>query len=150
VLSKESKCKVCEAAINPKIIELGIQQGGWSELKNLGNKQRMAVRLAVDVSCVLLINQCKFVVPAPCVEYWLEPAPPPPATKNSSSGPMDLDSILALTYFSFPVWRQECTNFSLCICCVKTFDIAHQEAKGCVLPDSKWLEKRDLLKIWKS
>jgi hypothetical protein len=49
ILSEESKCEVYKAAINPKIIELGVQRGGWTELDTLVEKQRMAVKLLTDV-----------------------------------------------------------------------------------------------------
>jgi hypothetical protein len=62
-LSALSKCEVYEAAINPKIIELGINRGGWLELTNLVNKQAMAVKLAVDFNRVLLFNQRRSMPP---------------------------------------------------------------------------------------
>jgi hypothetical protein len=62
---------------------------------------------------------------------------------------MEIDSILA-DGFSFQAWRKECTDRELCIRCAKPFDRQHQENRGCVLPDNEWLEKDELLKIWRS
>jgi hypothetical protein len=69
VLSEESQCEVYESVIKPKIVELGICHGGWSELTTLSEKQSMAVPLAVDVGRVTLINQKKFSVPPPHIKY---------------------------------------------------------------------------------
>jgi hypothetical protein len=55
-LSEASKCEVYEAAINPKIVELGVNRGGWSELTSLVDKQKMAVCLALDVGPVALTS----------------------------------------------------------------------------------------------
>ncbi|PLW42981.1 hypothetical protein PCASD_04729 [Puccinia coronata f. sp. avenae] len=69
VLSEESKCEVYEAAINPKIVELGVNRGGWTELDNLVDKQRMAVRLSIDVLRVSQLNQRKNYNPLPRIEF---------------------------------------------------------------------------------
>jgi hypothetical protein len=117
-LSEISKCEVYEAAINPKIVELGIHQGGWSELTNLVDKQAMAVKLAVDVNHVSLFNnQQRTVAPPTRIEYCT----PPAAQTTSKRGPMDIDSILA-DGFSFQAWRKECTDREMCICCPKPSD----------------------------
>jgi hypothetical protein len=62
---------------------------------------------------------------------------------------MDLDSVLVNLGFSFANWRKECTNRKLCFRCLKSFDQAHQDARGCILPEDCWLEKNDILKVWK-
>jgi hypothetical protein len=49
ILSEESKCEVYKAAINPKIVKLGVQRGGWTELDTLVEKQHMAVKLSIDI-----------------------------------------------------------------------------------------------------
>jgi hypothetical protein len=117
-LSELSKCEVYEAAINPKIIKLGINQGGWSELTNLVDKQAMAVKLAVDVNYVLLFNQRRSMPPPTTrIEYQA----PPAAQLPSKSGPMEIDSILA-DGFSFQAWSKECTDREPCIRCAKPFN----------------------------
>jgi hypothetical protein len=58
-LSPKSALEHYERAINQKIIKLGIQRGGWSELTSLDDMQRMAVKLSLDVGRVNQINQRK-------------------------------------------------------------------------------------------
>ncbi|KAA1129059.1 hypothetical protein PGTUg99_050181 [Puccinia graminis f. sp. tritici] len=148
-LSKASKCKHYDAAINPKIIHLGINRGWWSDLTTLAEKQRVAVCLAKDVGQVSQINQQNFKVPPPRVEYRSVPSVPLPA-KPSQSVPMDIDSALAEVGFTWPLWRDECTKKRICFRCAEPFDRAHVRAGGCIEPDSKWLDKEDVLPIWKS
>ncbi|KAA1107320.1 hypothetical protein PGT21_050132 [Puccinia graminis f. sp. tritici] len=151
-LSEASKCEHYEAAINPKIIHLGINRGWWSDLTTLEEKQQCAVRLAKDVSHVNQINQRNFSVPPPRVEYRTVVAAPVPVPAKSSSPvvPMDIDSMLAEVGFTYPLWRTECTKRSICIRCAEPFDEAHHKAGGCTKHHSKWLEKEALLPIWKS
>ncbi|KAA1125748.1 hypothetical protein PGTUg99_013122 [Puccinia graminis f. sp. tritici] len=107
-----------ERAINQKIIELGIQRGGWSELTDLDDMQRMAVKLSLDVGRVNQINQRKFTVPPPCVEYKTS-ITSQPAAKSSQSGPMDIDAVLAAVGFNWRLWHETCVARELCFRCVQ-------------------------------
>ncbi|PLW39715.1 hypothetical protein PCASD_09621 [Puccinia coronata f. sp. avenae] len=150
ILSEESKCEVYEAAINPKIVELGVNCGGWTELDTLVNKQRMAVKLAIDVNCVAQINQRKFQAPLPCIEFKRAPVAFVPVPTKSTATPMDIDLVLADLGFTFANWRRECTDCNLCFRCMKPFDKTHVDVWGCPHSDDKWLVKSDILKVWKS
>jgi hypothetical protein len=111
-LSEDSKCEVYELAINSKIVKLGINRGGWTELKTLDKRQRMAVKLALDVGRVSQLNQKKIQPPQPCVEYCSTTVVAP--QKLNEATPVDLNSVLADLGFSFANWRKECTNRALC------------------------------------
>jgi hypothetical protein len=147
-LSPKSALEHYERAINQKIIELGIQRGGWSELTSLDDMQRMAVKLSLDVGRVNQINQRKFTVPPPRVEYRVSSSAPVVA-KPSQAVPMDIDSVLASVGFTWPAWRKACTDRKTCFCCLQSFDQDHVDYRGCPLPESKWLKKESLLPIWK-
>jgi hypothetical protein len=82
ILSEESKCEFYEAVISPKIIELGVNRGGWTELDTLVNKQRMEVKLAIDVNPVAQINQRKFQAPLPRIEFKRAPVAVVPVQLN--------------------------------------------------------------------
>ncbi|EFP82839.2 uncharacterized protein PGTG_09807 [Puccinia graminis f. sp. tritici CRL 75-36-700-3] len=75
-LSPKSTLEHYERAINQKIIKLGIQRGGWSELNNLDDMQHMAVKLSLDVGRVNQINQRKFTVPPPRIKYRVSGSAP--------------------------------------------------------------------------
>ncbi|PLW47905.1 hypothetical protein PCASD_04961 [Puccinia coronata f. sp. avenae] len=150
ILLEESKCEVYEAAINPKIVKLGVQRGGWTELDTLVEKQRMAVKLSIDIIRVAQINQKKYQAPLPRIEFKRAPVPVIPVPLKSAATPMDLDSVLAELGFSYANWCRECTDRSLCFCCAKPFDKSHIKVRGCPSPKDKWLGKLEILRVWKS
>ncbi|KAA1102767.1 hypothetical protein PGTUg99_035445 [Puccinia graminis f. sp. tritici] len=147
-LSPRSAVKHYERAINQKIIELGIQRGGWSELTDLDDMQRMAVKLSLDVGRVNQINQRKFTVPPPRVEYKTS-VTSQPAAKSSQSGPMDIDAVLAAVGFNWRLWRETCVARELCFRCVQPFDREHIKNRGCPRPENTWVEKEQALPYWK-
>ncbi|KAA1110016.1 hypothetical protein PGT21_006697 [Puccinia graminis f. sp. tritici] len=147
-LSPKSALEDYERAINQKIVELGIQRGGWSELANLEDMQRMAVKLSLDVGRVNQIIQRKFTFPPPRVEYRA-PGPAPVVAKPSQAVPMDIDSVLASVGFTWPAWRKACTDRKTCFRCLQPFDQEHVDHRGCPLPELKWLKKESLLPFWK-
>ncbi|KAA1107130.1 hypothetical protein PGT21_003473 [Puccinia graminis f. sp. tritici] len=123
-LSPKSALEHYERAINQKIIELGIQRGGWSELTNLDDMQRMAVKLSLDVGRVNQINQRKFTVPPLRVEYRVSGSAL--AVANPSQAVlMDIDSVLASVGFTWPAWRKACTDRKTCFRCLQPFNKDH-------------------------
>jgi hypothetical protein len=150
MLSEQSKCEVHEAAINLKYVEFGVHCGGWTKLETLVEKQRMAVKLSIDVPRVAQINLRKVHVPLPCIEFKGAPVPAAPTQPKPSATPMDLDTILAESGFSFANWRCKCTDCGLCFRCLKAFDKSHVDVCGCPQPEVKWLGRSNILKTWNS
>jgi hypothetical protein len=150
MLSEESKIEVYEAAIKPKIVKLGVNRGGWSELDTLREKQSMAVKLAIDVYRVAQINQHKYQVLLPCIKFKRAPVAVIPTATKSTVTPMDINAVLADLGFTFANWRRECTDCNLCFRCMKPFDKTHVDVRGCPLSDDQWLVKSNILKVWKS
>ncbi|PLW40193.1 hypothetical protein PCASD_12288 [Puccinia coronata f. sp. avenae] len=58
-LSDASKCEIYADAIQPEIVNLGLQRGGWSGVTNLDIRQSMAVSLANDVAEVLALERSR-------------------------------------------------------------------------------------------
>jgi hypothetical protein len=54
-----SKCDLYQSAVNPIIHELGIMQGGWAPIKDLEQKQAMAVELYHDNEGMKLAERIK-------------------------------------------------------------------------------------------
>ncbi|PLW50902.1 hypothetical protein PCASD_01209 [Puccinia coronata f. sp. avenae] len=74
-LSDASKCEIYAEAINPEIVNLGLQRGGWTGVTNFNACQAMAVILANNVAEVVALkrNTAKGITAR--VEHNLNSAP---------------------------------------------------------------------------
>ncbi|PLW33006.1 hypothetical protein PCASD_14905 [Puccinia coronata f. sp. avenae] len=97
-LSDASKCEIYAEAINPKIVNLGLQRGGWTGVTDLNARQAMAVVLANDVAEVVALERNRAKGISARVEQRLINAPnrqnsstvlKQPQQKLSDGTPMD-------------------------------------------------------------
>ncbi|PLW39892.1 hypothetical protein PCASD_07911 [Puccinia coronata f. sp. avenae] len=58
-LRNASKCEIYADAIQPKIVNLGLQKGGWTGVTNLGKQQAMAVKLTNNVAEVMAMEKSR-------------------------------------------------------------------------------------------
>ncbi|POW07091.1 hypothetical protein PSHT_10115 [Puccinia striiformis] len=145
-------CKLYDSAIDQRIVRLGAYWGNYSDLVDLEFKMERAVELANDSAGMAIVeanSQTKHV-PSTQVEYrMVNPLPQNAQNKLPPGVPMDLDSALAEVGFNFPAFREECIRRNRCVRCGKDFDGAHDARRRCPLPEDDWMEKSEVLALWK-
>jgi hypothetical protein len=119
-LSDASECKIYADAIWPKIVNLGLQRGGWTGVTNLSKQQAMTVKLANNVAEVITMEKScakgltawvkQRLVQAPSQishPQLIQPQPKVSATPKLSEGtPMDINAISSSVGFSYPLSKR--------------------------------------------
>ncbi|PLW09743.1 hypothetical protein PCASD_22586 [Puccinia coronata f. sp. avenae] len=122
-LSDALKCEIYAEAINPEIVNLGLQRGGWTGVTDLNARQAMAFILAKNATEVVALerNRAKGITAA-SVKQRLNSAPnrvapvpkPPQQSKLSDGTPMDLDVIQANSEFTYALFKAKCIEAGMC------------------------------------
>ncbi|PLW44303.1 hypothetical protein PCASD_03857 [Puccinia coronata f. sp. avenae] len=157
-LSDASKCEIYAEAINPEIVNLGLQRGGWTGVTDLNARQAMAVILAIDVAKVVALERNRAKGITARVEQCLNSAPnrvipaPKPAqqAKLTDGTPMDLDAIQANSKFTYALFKAECIELGIGARCGGNFDSFHEENGGCPVSVVDQLTLGDKLTMWKN
>ncbi|KAI9600868.1 hypothetical protein H4Q26_000662 [Puccinia striiformis f. sp. tritici PST-130] len=123
---QKAACDYYDKAVDQDVKALGCFRGGWTGLYDLELKQKMAVELSNDPIGLSLVNQLTH--PKTISSVRPEVKFVAPQIKKLSPGvPMELDAITQ---------------------CAGDFDVDHQAARGCILPDKDQLDEEQAKSLW--
>jgi hypothetical protein len=168
-LDQVSQCEIYSSAINPIICGVGTMRGGWSQIKTLQEKQRVAIIHYHDNEGMRMVEQmwssqkqiAQVAQPPPQIEHKITPynqtqatlALPQSRQRESSPGgnhiPMELDALATELKFTYAAFQILCKKNTICHQCGKTFNRDHICAKVCPIPKDSWMtwqERFDLFK----
>ncbi|PLW45940.1 hypothetical protein PCANC_09698 [Puccinia coronata f. sp. avenae] len=154
-LTEESQCDIYEQALNPKVLKIAVMRNDWKGATKLKEKQILAISAAEAQDKISSIDAGSL----PSLHRQPPPPrpsplpPPPPVRIPDGVVPMDLDNISSDTTFTFPKFRALCVQKGICQRCGQQFDEAHKRARGCVVSDSKHMDikqKIELFRKWSS
>ncbi|KAI9610319.1 hypothetical protein KEM48_002539 [Puccinia striiformis f. sp. tritici PST-130] len=147
---QKAACDYYDKAVDQDVKALGCFRGGWTGLYDLELKQKMAVELSNDPIGLSLVNQLTH--PKTISSVRPEVKFVAPQMKKLSPGvPMELDAITQLVggrYFGWGIFKQTCKDNSLCVRCAGDFDVDHQAARGCILPEKDQLDEEQAKSLW--